>query len=102
MKDSEEIDLMLSRNQLCALLFTSLAIFLSYIVFEMELGQLNLWFIIGSFLLFLPAYIVIYLDIADRPITHLWSVAMISLPVLTPFVYLVFRDSLKAEQPQVI
>lgn len=101
-KASNKIYLPIPKWQIGVLLFSSLVIFLTTISIESYLGDLNLWFFIGSFLLFIPAYVIIYLDIAKRPISHLWATALIIIPIVTPFVYLALRDELKAEQPELI
>lgn len=102
MKVPNKASLPIPKWQISVLLFSSLVIFLITISIESYLGDLNLLFFIGSFLLFIPAYVMLFLDIANRPITHLWSTAMLTIPVVTPFVYLALRDELKAEQPELI
>ncbi len=102
MSNSKNHDLIIPKLQIAILLFTSLAIFICSILFEQFLGDLNLWFIIGSFLLFIPAYITLFLDMASRPITHLWTGAMLIVPIITPFAYLAVRDRLKTELPVLV
>lgn len=99
---SEKILLPITKWQIGVLLLSAPTIFVATAVFETQLGHLSVWFFIGSFLLFMPAYIILFLDIANRQITHLWSVAMLTIPIIAPFVYLYMRDELKATEPELI
>lgn len=101
-KGSDKVLLPIPKWQIGTLLFTSLAIFIATAGFETYLGDLSLWFFVGSFILFIPAYVILYRDIADRPISHLWASALLIIPIVTPFVYLAMRDQLKAEKPELI
>lgn len=102
MKPPVKVSLPIPKWQIGTLLFTSLTIFIVAAGFENYLGHLSLWFFIGSFIIFLPAYIILYKDIADRSISHLWASALLIIPIVTPFVYLAMRDELQAEKPELI
>lgn len=100
--ERNERELIIPRWQLAILLLTSFSIFVFSVRFEAFLGELDLLFFIGSLVLFIPAYIILFADIAARPITHLWSTAMLTVPVVTPFVYLAFRNKLKPALPELV
>ncbi|OEK00635.1 hypothetical protein BFP97_03550 [Roseivirga sp. 4D4] len=100
--ETRKTELTIPRWQIAILLITSFSIFVFSISFETYLGELDLLFFVGSFLLFIPAYIILFTDIAARPITHLWSTAMLTVPVVTPFVYLAFRNKLKPAMPELV
>lgn len=102
MRKSKKKELIIPKWQIGVLLFTSLAIFITTIAIESYLGELSLWFFIGSSLLFIPAYALLFWDISERNISHLWATGMLTIPVVIPFVYLALRDELKEEQTKLI
>lgn len=52
--------------------------------------------------LFLPAYVLLFVDIGNRDISHTWSFLLIVLPFLGPFIYFLYRDRIKPEEPIVV
>ncbi|MFY0592280.1 hypothetical protein [Roseivirga sp.] len=103
MKESHrKIEMPIPKWQLGILLIVSGILLSLGTFFEAILSDFNLLFLICGAVLFVTAFIITGLDIAARPITHRWLVFMITLPVIAPFVYFIFRDRLKPVEPEVI
>jgi len=95
-------ELPIPRTQLGILLFSSAVLLLLGIAFDMYLSDFVSLFLVCGFVLFLPAYVIVGMDIAARKITHRWSVFMLTLPFIAPFVYYFVRDKLKPVQPELV
>lgn len=102
MKTKKEVELLIPKWQLGILLTTSTVLLLTGIVFETYLADLSVWFVVSGFVLFVPAYVIIGADIASRNITHLWAMAMLTVPVAPLFVYLFMRDKINTVQPELV
>lgn len=98
----KEVELKIPKWQLGILLVSSAVLLLLGTVFESFTGDLALWLLISGFVLFLPAYAIVGIDIASRRITHRWFVFMLTIPILAPFVYVLVRDRLKPELPELV
>ncbi len=71
----------------------SLLLFLFGTILKLNLNNGTEVFIL-AFALFLPCYIALFKDIADRELPHYWSYLMIVMPFLGPYAYFLVRERL--------
>ena len=80
----------------CFLLGAALFLFLFGISQELTIYN-GLEVFILALVLFIPCYIALFRDIAQRRLPHYWAHLMILLPMLGPFVYFLVRGRIKSE-----